>query len=453
MSPAVYTRICSSLLFPIHERIKGHGSAALRRELERTQWLSARELETLQLERLRAFLIRVSQTVPYYQRLFAQSGFDPLRLASHADLGRLPCITKSLIRANVEHLKSTGVDRLVRYNTGGSSGEPLVFYMGMDRVTHDVAAKWRATRWWGADIGDREVVLWGSPIELGAQDRLKSLRDRLFRSRLLPAFDISVERMDEYLRIVRAMRPKMMFGYASAMARLAGHARATSVSLRDAGVRVVFVTGETLYPDQRQIIEEVFQAPVANGYGARDAGFIAHQCPSGSLHVSSEHIVLELVDGGGNPVAPGETGEVVVTHLATSAFPFIRYRTGDMAIWGRHACACGRGLPVLEQVLGRTTDFIRARSGSVMHALALIYEVRDQPGVRSFKFVQAPDLSIELRVAAGGEFTEEVEMRTLAGLRRRLGPDTPVRVVRVEHIPPETSGKHRYVVSAASTSA
>ena len=443
----MYTRLCSSLLFPLHERVKGHTSTALRRDLERTQWLPPEELSQLQLTRLQGFLTRAQKSVPYYRALFRQCRFDPAQLSSLAQLRQIPFMTKPLIRANGAELKAENAGRLIRYNTGGSSGEPLVFFMGMERVSHDVAAKWRATRWWGVDIGDPEIVLWGSPIEIGAQDRLRSLRDLVLRSRLLPAFDMSEARMDEYLRDIRRTRPRMMFGYASAMARLAAYARSTGIPLAEAGVRVVFVTGETLYPDQRQVIEAAFSAPVANGYGARDAGFVAHQCPSGSLHVSSEHVIVELVDGEGNGVGPGESGEIVVTHLATAAFPFIRYRTGDMAVQSPHPCACGRGLPVLEQVLGRSTDFIRTRSGIVMHALALIYEVRGQPGVQAFKFLQAADYSIELHIAAGAEFTSEVEARALAGLRRRLGPDTPIRIARVEHIPPERSGKHRYVVS------
>jgi phenylacetate-CoA ligase len=80
---------------------------------------------------------------------------------------------------------------LARFNTGGSSGEPLIFLIGKERISHDVAAKWRATRWWGVDIGDPEIVVWGSPIELTAQDRIRQFRDRLLRTQLLPAFEMS----------------------------------------------------------------------------------------------------------------------------------------------------------------------------------------------------------------------------------------------------------------------
>jgi len=451
----LYTRLASGLLFPLHERLKGHDSVALRRSLERSQWLSADALEAQQIVRLRQFLVDVARQVPYYQRLFAEHSFAPASLTTLADLARLPLLDKALIRANLDDLKSRSAGTLVKYNTGGSSGEPLVFYMGMGRVSHDVAAKWRATRWWGVDIGDPEIVLWGSPVELTRQDRYRALRDRLLRSYLLPAFDMGDSQMDEYLSRIRRIRPRMLFGYASALSLLARHADKRAMRMDNVGIRVVFTTGETLYPDQRADIERVFGAPAANGYGSRDAGFIAHQCPEGALHLSAEHVVVEIVDADGQVVPPNETGEVVVTHLGTAEFPFIRYRTGDMASLSSERCACGRGLPLLGTVHGRSTDFIVTSSGSRMHALALIYEVRDKPGVRAFKFIQSEDLSLELQLQVGDDFNAEIENDIRQGVLRRMGPSTVLTLRRVDSIPPEPSGKYRYVVSriAAARSA
>ena len=446
-----YTRLCSSVLFPMQERLKGHDSVGMLRELERTQWRAPGEIETVQLERLRTFLQSVGWHVPYYRELFRRHGFDPARIDSAADLRVLPFLDKGTIRANVEALKSDAAGKLVRYNTGGSSGEPLVFYMGMGRVSHDVAAKWRATRWWGVDIGDPEVVLWGSPVELGKQDRVKALRDRLLRSHLLPAFEMSDERMGRYLDAIARIRPKMLFGYASALALLATHAERRGRVLSDCGAKVAFATGETLYPGQRGVIERVFGAPVANGYGSRDAGFIAHQCPQGSLHLSAEHILVELVDEAGRPVAPGERGEIVTTHLATGDFPFVRYRTGDVAVLGTEPCTCGRGLPVLREVFGRSTDFVRTRAGNTMHALALIYELRDRPSVRAFKLTQEADYSLDLQVVVSPEFTAEVEASIRAGIMARMGGDAALIIRRVTAIPPDKSGKYRYVVSRVDT--
>jgi phenylacetate-CoA ligase len=149
-------------------------------------------------------------------------------------------------------------------------------------------------------------------------------------------------------------------------------------------------------------------------------------------------------------VPPGQYGEIVVTHLATGDFPFVRYRTGDVGVLGEQPCTCGRGLPVLKEVVGRTTDFVRTPSGNVMHALALIYEVRDKPGVQAFKFVQSEDLSLELALVTGAEFTAAVESEIRTGVLRRMGEGAQLRIRRVDAIPAENSGKYRYVVSRAS---
>jgi phenylacetate-CoA ligase len=261
---------------------------------------------------------------------------------------------------------------------------------------------------------------------------------------------MSEPQMDAYLEHVTRIRPKMLFGYASALALLAAHAEQRRRNMTALGIKVAFTTGETLYPDQRAVIERVFACPVANGYGSRDAGFIAHQCPQGSMHLSAEHIIVELLDAQGRGVRPGEVGEIVVTHMATNEFPFVRYSTGDMAAMATQACSCGRGLPVLEKVLGRSTDFIRTVSGNLMHALALIYEVRDKPGVRAFKFIQAEDLSLELLLVAGPDLSTDVERQIGAGVRARMGAGAELSIRRVAEIAPEKSGKYRYVVSRAA---
>ena len=221
---SLYTAVCSHALFPLHERLKGHDSVAVRQRLEASQWWPREAIEADRVARLRRFLVDAGTRVPYYRDLYAQSGFDPHALQSVADLARLPLLGKPEIRAHAERIKATGHGALQRYNTGGSSGEPLIFFIGKDRVTHDVAAKWRATRWWGVDIGDPEMVVWGSPIELGAQDRVRRIRDKLLRTQLLPAFEMSHAKVDGFIAAIRQQRPRMLFGYPSALTHIARHA-------------------------------------------------------------------------------------------------------------------------------------------------------------------------------------------------------------------------------------
>jgi len=117
-----YTRMVSSCLFPLHEKLKHHDTVQIRKEMERTQWLSPERLEILRVERLREFLSNVGKHVPYYRNLFRERAFDPSTINSISDLARLPFLTKEIIRANTDQLKSEVAQGLSRFNTGGSSG-------------------------------------------------------------------------------------------------------------------------------------------------------------------------------------------------------------------------------------------------------------------------------------------------------------------------------------------
>ena len=449
---SLYTRVVSGLVFPLHERLKHHDTVAVRRQLEQTQWWSPDRLAQLQLQRLRSLLQHAQQHVPYYRELFARTGFEPAAVTSLADLQRLPFLGKAEIRANPDALKADNAVGLARFNTGGSSGEPLIFFIGNQRVSHDVAAKWRATRWWGVDIGDPEIVVWGSPIELTAQDRVRALRDTLLRTELLPAFEMSAAKLDGFVARIRERRPKMLFGYPSALSHIARHAEKRGMRMDELGIKVAFCTSEKLYDHQREAIERIFGCAVANGYGSRDAGFIAHQCPSGGMHLTAEDIIVEIVDADGRVLPAGEAGEIVVTHLATGDFPFIRYRTGDVAVMDTAACACGRGLPMLKEIQGRATDFVVARDGTVMHGLALIYILRDLPQVAGFKIMQESLDLTRVQVVPGPGFDADITRHIQRGLAARLGEGVHIEVEEVNEIAPEKSGKYRYVLSKVDAS-
>ncbi|MEJ2345810.1 MAG: AMP-binding protein [Gammaproteobacteria bacterium] len=447
MGRSPYTRLVSTVLFPVHEWAKGHGTRRVHRFLEQSQWWSREKIEAYQLERLRNFLLGIGRDVPFYAKRFSDSGFDPRALATLDDLARLPLLDKETIRRNADSMRAPAATHLSRFNTGGSSGEPLIFYLGRERVSHDVAAKWRATRWWGVDIGDPEVVVWGSPIELGAQDRLRALRDRMFRTRLLSAFEMSEQQLGRFVTEIRKHRPKMLFGYPSAIAHIAKYAEAQGTAMDDLGIEVAFVTAEKLYDDQRERIAKVFGCRVANGYGARDAGFVAHECPQGQLHITAEDIVVEIADEHGGRLPAGVAGEIVVTHMATKDFPFVRYRTGDVGVLSPDSCPCGRGLPVLAEVQGRTTEFVVAEDGPVLHGLALIYVLRDLPGVAKFKIVQDTQRLVRVLLVPEGDLSQATATAIRNGLQARLGQGVEVRIERVSDIPAEASGKFRYVTS------
>ena len=178
---------------------------------------------------------------PWHSQRIQQAGLErQVREGSVSlqDLARLPVMDKRDARENVDRMVWKGVPGgAFKYTTGGSSGEPLIFYFGRRRQASDAAGRMRARRWWGVEVGDREVYLWGAPVELNKTDRIKTLRDRLINQLVLNAFEMSPARMDEYLQAISAWQPRCIYGYASSIALLAAHGEARGVKLRPAGAQ------------------------------------------------------------------------------------------------------------------------------------------------------------------------------------------------------------------------
>ena len=441
----MYASLVRNVLFPLHERIKGHSTLAAFSSLNETQWLSPISLREYQDHALRQFLTAVRNNVPYYRDIFISRDFDPSK-ANYDSLITLPTLTKELIRQHSESLRAENARNLQKSHTGGSTGAPLAFYLSKERVSHDVAAKLRSYRWWNVSFGDPEIVIWGAPHELKSQDRVRQFRDLIFRSQLVPAFSMSETDVKRYIDIIRSKRPKIIFGYPSAIHRICTIAEASNIPLNALGVKVIFTTAERLFDHQRAAIQDSFDARVANGYGGRDAGFIAHECPHGGMHITADDILVEILDDDGNRVEAGTPGEITVTHLRNRDFPFIRYRTGDIGALSTNICPCGRGLPLLDRIDGRTTDFVIASNGTQIHALALIYPLRSIEKIREFKIVQRSLTYTEVTLDAI-DLNDLDRKQIINEFKNILGEDVNIDLIEQCPIPREKSGKFRYVRS------
>jgi phenylacetate-CoA ligase len=439
MHPALVSRV----IFPLHERLKGKSTYVKLADLERTQWLAPAALRALQFERLRRHLDWAYREVPYYRRLLDDHGMPPRQVQTFEDFARIPHLTKDILRERLVDLQPrTPLRGVQRLSTGGSTGAPVTVFVDRERAAFTDAARLRAHRWFGADMGAREIVLWGSPIELGRQDRLRSMRDWLLNSRLLSAFDLGEAALARYAAAVRAYRPQKLYGYASALALLAGYLeRSGGLPARDAA-RAVFTTAEPLYDFQRTAISAAFHCPVAVEYGCRDGGLVALECPAGGLHIAAEGMHVEVL-----PAAPGETsGELVLTNLESFALPIIRYRSGDIGALDATPCACGRGLPRLAGVEGRRTDFLVTPSGKLMHALSVIYLLREIPGLREFQVIQEALDRVRVRVVPTVELSAGARADIVSRVGNLFEGGARIEVETAESIA-SASGKHRYVIS------
>jgi len=437
--------VVNRAIFPLHERLKGKPTHALLRELEASQWLDPKAMREAQFRRLRRHLDFAYREVPYYTRLLDEHGLQPWRIQDLDDFARIPFLTKDIIRRHFRELQPrTPLRGVQRLSSGGSTGTPVTVLVDRQRAAFTDATRLRAHRWFDVDVGVREVVLWGSPIELTRQDRIRAVRDRLLNSRLLSAFDLSEAAMASYGQFLRRYRPVKMYGYASALALLAGNLARHGWTPGGGWPRVIFTTAEPLYDFQRALLRSVFGSPVSVEYGCRDGGLVANECPAGGLHVAAEGMLVEIL---GAPDRAGEPGEIALTNLYSFAMPMIRYRTGDVSVLEEGSCPCGRGLPRLRSVEGRQTDFLVTPAGKVLHALSAIYILRELPSVGEFQIVQEQRERLDVRIVPSGPLDDATRATIVARLRRLFEARIDVQIEVVDAIPRPPSGKYRYVMS------
>ncbi|MCK4624121.1 MAG: phenylacetate--CoA ligase family protein [Phycisphaerae bacterium] len=438
--------VAGKILLPLHERLMRRKTFRYYHDLELSQWFSSHRLRELQLIKLQELVSVALKNTDAYADL---AGVDkPWLPESLEDLRKLPLLDKANISTHREGLVNRAVPGgPIRYNTGGSSGEPLIFYFDKRRQAYDKAARMRTHQWWGIRPGEKEAYIWGSPVELSKQDRIKNIRDWIMNELLLSAFDLSEQSVGWFVERLRRFGPKCLFGYPSSISLMCQLAKRVGLDLTSLPVQVVFSTAEVLYDHQKEIISRSFGGvPVVNGYGSREGGFIAHECPEGRMHITSENVIVEFIKDG-KPVGPGQDGEIVVTHLDNYAMPFIRYQTGDVGQPSDETCPCGRELGVMKVVKGRTTDFIIAPDGRWVHGLALIYVIRDIPGVRQYQIVQEDVDSIRVRVVLEDGFPADGLERIRGGITERIGAEVRVDVEQVSEIDQDPSGKFRHVIS------
>jgi phenylacetate-CoA ligase len=417
------------------------------REMEEADRFTTAQLEECRRQKLRDLIEYSYVHVPYVKSGMQKAGLAPSDIREVADLARLPLMRKADVRQNRKTLRSDIAKNLSPFTTGGSTGEPLIFDLSKRRVASRVACRQRTSRWWGVSVGDPELAIWGSPVELTRQDWIRSVRDVFLATRLLSAFEMNEATISRYLDVLEKGNYRQVFGYPSALYLLCLQARREGRNLRQLGIKVAFVTGEVLFPYQREVIAEVLNCPVSNGYGGRDSALIASECPHGGLHVLADAVILELLDTDGRPVSAGEPGEITITDLYSHEVPFIRYATGDVAVMSSRNCPCGRALPILERVEGRSNDTVLAPDGRTINSLALIYCLRETDGIAQFLIRQQAIDHFHVQLVRTPDFPANAEDRIRRAWTQLLRAPLQVTFEYLSQLPVERSGKFRHVVS------
>lgn len=409
-------------------------------QLNKQQWMNCCRLDSVILSKLRRQIARAWKFSPFYRDLFQSAGFIPENLQNLSDLQKLPIITKTAIQEAGESLFCRDIDlsKCVWLKTSGSSGSPTNLPFTRYDKSHRVLKELQALIANGYKITDRMLIL----VEPRCVVDKKALMQKLglFRRDYLSIF----EEESIQLEAIKKLRPAVIYGYTSSLRILAE--KLISNNLEPPFPKILMSSAELMDPATRQLLTEAFGTVPVDFYGSMEFGWIAWQCPQkNGYHINSDCLIVECLKDDGQPVEPGEEGELVITNLHSDAAPLIRYATGDSAIFASKSCSCGRSLPLLSSINGRLADCIVLPDGRKLSPYVITCTVEEIPGVRQFQVIQETDGSIRIRLLSSRLSANPNHVKAV--VEEQLDKQVRVTVEVLPELLRESNGKYKVVVS------
>jgi len=455
---SVHAFLTRYIYWPLAQTLKREYSAHALAELSQSQWRSQEELRSKQWDRLRCTVNKAAQEVPYYRQAYARMGWDfTNKEFSYEAFLNLPTIEKDTLRDQIsEFLNPKYHGRVTQGMTSGSTGKSLTLYYNSEHESYSEAARWRAKSWWGVAPGCRQVTLWGRPYT-GTKERLnQQLKSYLMNTLLFSAFDMQEQKLKQIGEKILRFKPHILYGYPSSIFSLAEYFKKNEIHAHMMGTKVIMITAESSTSEQRSFIEETFGCKTANEYGCSETGGFVYECPQGSWHISSELTFIEFLDSRGHPVSPGETGEIVLTHLRNDYMPLIRYRVGDRGSPSSESCACRRGLPLMQVSVAKERDYVQLSNGQRHTSEIFVYinkaVMKKYPSsIMQFRVVQKSIDLLQIQVVPGATSIDNAEELFKRLLNKQLGRNIRILFKRVSRIEREPTGKLSYFISEINT--
>ncbi len=428
--------------------------------LDRTQWLGADELEQHQLIQFRVLLDHCQQHVPYYRDLLARPGINGASIQSMNDLRQIPLLSRRTWQDNFDQFCAEqlphGTVALDEDKTSGTSGEPIrvlktnIFYVWWlafylrdlewsDLRPNGTMASIRATLKTGAEL---EQILQGQRMPCW-----NPILEPLLESGPLYGMDIrqNPRRQIEWLQQVN---PDFLLSHTSNLELLASMLLDEPRQFPRLGA--IQAISETLTKEAQTKIEAAFRAPVKNLYSCAEAGYLASPCPAGhGMHVHAENVIFEVLDEADQPCKPGDTGRVVVTVLHNFRTPFIRYEIGDTATLAPELCRCGRGLPLLTCVQGKTRPHFKLVGGRRKHSSDLVHAITTVGGHHQHQVIQKALDQVIVRIVPNSAWSANHKQRLIQAVRLFFEAPVSVQLEVKERLELLPSGKLQNMVCEA----
>ena len=375
------------------------------REAVKNQWKTYDELKQDQEKNLRHMIRFAYKNVPFYHKLFNNLKLNP---------------------------------------TGGSTGTPLVFRVSNHDRFIAGALLYRGWGYAGYELGDKMAFLAGAALDIGKKSSITTKAHEITRNlKKLSSFDMGIQEMENYTKIINSFNPRFLRGYASSIDFFAKYVNENNKQIE---FDAVFTTAEKLYPHMRENIGNAFSCDVFDCYGLYDGGAGAYECQEhNGLHMDTERSVMEVVDENGFQIENG-VGRIIATSLHNFAMPFIRYDTGDLGNLVKDVCGCGRQSKLLKEVVGRQQEMLQTPEGKFVHGeffTHIFWEIR---GVKEFQVIQTSLENIVVKIVADQDFDRK-QLDTIRSIVKNRSEKWNLEFKFVDQIERTKAGKYKFIIS------
>lgn len=409
--------------------------------------LTRNEMNERQFEQLKAVLCYAGDKIPYWRDLFLERGFNPSSFAEPGELEKLPVLTKQIIRDQGERMISEefNVRDLVVRKTGGSTGEPLRFWIDRPSLEKQMAILLRSFRLVDVYEGDRMAKIWGYGASHNFANRFGPVTGEIF----LDAFDSSEKNLEKWVRVLTKFKPTALYGYGTAIYHLARYIRHTRKSPIPS-LRIVCTTAEKLFPEMRREIQATLGVAVSDMYGCHEVVRLASECTHGGMHVAGDAAFLEFQDDSAIEDAGDDPKKILITTLLARAMPLIRYDVGDFGRALARSCPCGLEMPLMSMDIGKVHHIFTFPEGEMVHTTVFTKELYCLESLDAFQVRQTARDRVDIlgvpRAEKRDDAKEDLEAAALR-IREQIKTHVHIQARIVEEIPKTARGKQPSVMS------
>jgi|APSaa5957512622_1039677.scaffolds.fasta_scaffold02239_10 phenylacetate-CoA ligase len=434
------------VILPISDLITRQSVYRNIRFLEKSQWWSHEEIDKYQNEKLRKLIKHSVTSVPYYKELFARNNLVIEDIQTKEDLYKIPILTK-------EEIKKQGINSFLSSNypksktlsasSSGSTGEPLFYKTTKDAYSLNIAANLRGWKWSGFNIGDRYIKLSQNP----RNNTLKKLQDKISNNLYLATNPLIDSNFDYILKEIESYKPLIIRCYPDPLLFLARYKKEHPEF--NYQPKSITTTGNTLYPEIRNEIEEAFGCKIFDSYSCEGNSNVFECETHNGYHSAEEYGITEILDEYDNLIHHG-VGRLISTDLYNFAHPFIRYDTQDQVEILGKSCSCKRNLLFIKRILGRSNDIIKSSTGQrfIVHNFTGFFQTDDpnlKKAINNFQIVKSSDSNVTFNLVVNENYSPDVGEYIVSFWQEQLKCE--IRIKILDEITLTQSGKRKFIIN------